>query len=104
MMQPIGDKVLVKMIREEKSRGGIILPLNHRYETNWQGIVIAKGSGRNAAYVTIGARVIIEKMVKMTGAMEGLGIAAMDCDENGDLKKNDCLLVDAVQILGEIEE
>lgn len=102
MLKPNGDKVLVRMIRKDRTKSGLWIPDGAKIDTCWMGEVIAKGKGPNADYITVGKTVIIEKMYAMKGSMEGLGQAAIDCSEN-DIDGKDCLLMDACQILGEVE-
>jgi chaperonin GroES len=45
MIQPTGDNVLLKMLKDEVSKGGIILPGNREIRIN-KGEVVAVGPGK----------------------------------------------------------
>jgi len=45
MLKPLNDRVLVKSIVEEKSKGGILLP-DKAKEAPGEGVVVAVGAGR----------------------------------------------------------
>ncbi len=45
-IKPLGDRVLIEPLREEKKRGGIILPETLEKERPEQGKIVAVGPGR----------------------------------------------------------
>lgn len=45
-IKPLGDRVLIEPIREEKKKGGIILPETLDKERSEQGKIIAVGPGK----------------------------------------------------------
>ncbi|HEY4506702.1 MAG TPA: co-chaperone GroES [Candidatus Paceibacterota bacterium] len=45
-IKPLGDRVLIEALREEKKKGGIILPETIDKERPEKGMVVAVGSGR----------------------------------------------------------
>ena len=100
MIQPKGDKVLVKMDVIEKSKGGLWLhnPSHNNGTKSWTGTVKAKGKGPNADCLNIGDHVHIERLFKMTGSQAGHGLAAFDCGED-DFDGKGCMLLDAEHVL-----
>ena len=45
-IKPLGDRVLIEPLREEKKKGGIILPETVEKERTEKGRVVAVGAGR----------------------------------------------------------
>jgi co-chaperonin GroES (HSP10) len=101
-MQPHGDRVLLRM-EKPKQKGAILIPDSVKSLDNcWYGTVLAKGKGEYADNIPLGASVMIEKMFKMTGGMEGMGMNGIDCGEQG-LDGKGCMLLDADKILAVVE-
>jgi hypothetical protein len=89
-------------MEEPKQVGKIFIPSGTKMHNVWFGVVLAKGKGKNADNIPVGAKVLVEKMFKMTGSMTGMGMNGVDCGEK-DLSGSGCMLIDADRILGVIE-
>lgn len=76
-MEPIGHRILVKPIKEEKSKGGIIIPRSG--VKNNKGIVVFLGTKVN--YMSVGDKVVFHENTGIPIGYEGEEHLMLRCGE-----------------------
>ncbi len=103
MLQPIADRVLVKLDPKVEKVGSLFIPDTKESE-NMSGIIVAKGKGKNADLVEVGQHVLIAKMFKVSKESAQLRTSAFTTGLDADELGKDHLMLEADQIIAVIED